>query len=431
VRNAATIAALSVVFGGVSLLREQATAFRFGAGIQAEAFVVAYAIVGFLVNTAAGVLGPVFTPLLLQTRHRDAHTAREFVAATLGASLIAGTLVSAALALSAPWLLPFLAAGFDSSGLSLATELVYLLSPAVALSSAACLWAALLNAEQRFGLAAFAPTLQPLGALCGLLLGGDQFGSRSMAIGLTLGAASQAGLLAWAVRRARHELRAALPTASPLLRNLSAQYGRHFLGSVLMGSTTLINQGMATTISQGAVAHLAFANVAVLFALGLGARTVGQVLLPHFAQFAAESRWDELRREAQRAFALTFVVSALVGAVLAIGAEPIVRLMFERGAFTPADTIAVAGIQKYLALQVPWYIAGIVSARLLNTLQMTGHLLWIAMVGLALTVTLNLALIAPLGVAGIAVGVAVVYMVCFSLSWFVAIRRLRALANAQ
>src|SRR5262245_16774311 len=128
IRGATTIASWSVLFGAVSLLREQATAYRFGSGVESEAFVIAYALPGFLINTAAGVLGPVFTPLLLQIRHRDnVREAGDFVAATLSASLIVGSTVSVLLGPAAPWVLPLFAAGFDATRLQIATTLLYFL----------------------------------------------------------------------------------------------------------------------------------------------------------------------------------------------------------------------------------------------------------------------------------------------------------------
>ncbi len=431
-RNSATIAGLTLVFSAISLLREQATAAWFGSGASAEAFVMAYALPGFVINTAAGIIAPVFTPMLLAARHQDGETAADrFASATLTATVGVGLAMAVLLGLAGPLVMPYFAAGFDPARQALATELMYLLIPAVALSNVSYLWTALLNAEHRFVAGGIAPSLQPLGALIGLVVAGSWAGVHAMAAGLTIGAAVQVVLLAVAVRRAGHTIHLAPPRTSARMASLSSQYAALFLGSVLMGSTLLITQSMATRISAGALAHLNFGTVAVLFAVGLGARTVGQVLLPHFSSLAASRQWGALEREARRALRLTWLVTVPATLALIAVSGPVVRLLFERGAFTPDDTAAVTSVQRVLALQIPFYIANIVAVRLVSSLQENRLLLWVAGGDVALTIAVNLLLAPWLGLEGIALSATFVYAFNFSVCWWFSLRHIRQLAGAE
>lgn len=427
-RSSATIAGLTLVFSAISLLREQATAAWFGSGASAEAFVMAYALPGFVINTAAGIIAPVFTPMLLAARHQDGEAAADrFAAATLTATVAVGLAMAVLLALAGPLVMPYFAAGFDPARQALATELMYLLTPAVALSNVSYLWTALLNAEHRFVAGGIAPSLQPLGALIGLAVAGSWSGVHAMAAGLTIGAALQLVLLAVAVRRAGHTIQLVHPRTSARMASLSSQYAALFLGSVLMGSTLLITQSMATRISAGALAHLNFGTVAVLFAVGLGARTVGQVLLPHFSSLAASRQWSALEREARRALRLTWLVTVPATLALIAVSGPVVRLLFERGAFTPEDTAAVTSVQRVLALQIPCYIANIVAVRLVSSLQQNRLLLWVAGGDVALTIAVNLLLAPWLGLEGIALSATFVYAFNLSVCWWFAVRHMRQL----
>ena len=392
---------------------------------------MAYALPGFVINTAAGIIAPVFTPMLLAARHQDGEGAADrFAAATLTATVSVGLAMAVLLGLAGPLVMPYFAAGFDPARLALATELMYLLVPAVALSNVSYLWTALLNAEHRFVAGGIAPSLQPLGALIGLLVAGAAGrrscdGSRAhdwrRAAG---GAAGRRG----AARRARHPPRD--PRTSARMGSLSSQYAALFLGSVLMGSTLLITQSMATRISAGALAHLNFGTVAVLFAVGLGARTVGQVLLPHFSSLAAAGRWAALESEARRALRLTWLVTVPATLALIAVSGPVVRLLFERGAFTPEDTAAVTSVQRVLALQIPWDIANIVAVRLVSSLQQNRLLLWVAG-DVALTIAVNLVLVLWLGLEGIALSATFVYAFNFSVCWWWALRHIRELTGRE
>lgn len=431
-RSSATIAGLTLVFSAISLLREQATAAWFGSGASAEAFVIAYALPGFVINTAAGIIAPVFTPMLLAARHQDGDAAADrFAAATLTATVGVGLLMAVLLGLAGPLVMPYFAAGFDEPRRRLATELMYLLLPAVALSNVSYLWTALLNAEHRFVAGGLAPSLQPLGALVGLAVAGSWAGVHAMAAGLTIGAALQLALLGVAVRRAGHPLRLERPARSVRMTALSSQYVSLFLGSVLMGSTLLITQSMATRISAGALAHLNFGMVAVLFAVGLGARTVGQVLLPHFSALSAAGRWAALEDEARRALRLTWLVTVPATLALVAVSGAVVRLLFERGAFTPEDSAAVTSVQRVLALQIPWYIANIVAVRLVSSLQENRFLLWVAALDVGLTLAVILLLAPWFGLEGIALSSTFVYAFNFSMCWWFSLRRIRQRSDAE
>lgn len=425
VRGSATIAGLTLVFSAVSLLREQATAAWFGSGAQAEAFVMAYALPGFVINTAAGIIAPVFTPMLLAARHRDGPAAARFTAATLAATLAVGVTMSALLALAGPGVMASFAAGFDPARQALAIELMYLMVPAVALSNVSYLWTALLNAEHRFVAGGLAPSLQPLGALLGLVVLGGRYGVHAMAGGLMVGAVAQLLLLGVAVRRAGHHVTLADPFHTDGMHGLASQYGALFLGSVLMGSTLLITQSMATRVSPGALAHLNFANVAVLFAVGLGSRTVGQVILPHFSAFAASGALRELAQEARRALRVTWALTIPATIALIALSGLAVRLLFERGAFTAADSLAVTSVQRVLALQIPWYIANIVAVRLVSSLQMNQVLLWVAALDVVVTLVSNLVLAPLFGLEGIALSFTFVYAFNFAACWWFSMRHIR------
>lgn len=429
-RNSATIAGLTLVFAAISLLREQATAFRFGAAAESDAFVIGNALPAFFITTVSGILGPAFMPLLAEVRHREGQASAErFLSAAASTAIAAGVLMAVILAATATWSLSMLASGFDDERLQLSRRLLYFLVPAVALSSLSYLWTAVLNADERYGVGALAPSMQPLGALVGLLLVPGSAGVMGMAIGLTAGAFAQAAVLGWAVRRAGWSIGLSAPWRSSRIGEFRRHYGTLFIGALLMGATTLVNQGLATRVSAGAAAYLNFANVAVLFVAGMGARTVGQLILPRFSSVAAAGHWDALLRQARRALMLIWLTSVPVTALLMLVAAPVTSLLFERGAFTSDDSVVVVSVTRALALQIPWYLANVVAVRLLSAVQLNRAILVVASVNLLLTVILNTWLSARFGLVGIAAGTAVVYAFSFIACWALAVRYVRTLSE--
>jgi len=103
------------------------------------------------------------------------------------------------------------------------------------------------------------------------------------------------------------------------------------------------------------------------------------------------------------------VLPATVAAILA--SKAIVRLLFERGAFTAADTSLVTRIQAFYLLQVPFVVIGMLFVRLASSLQRNQILLWGAAITLPLNVVLNFILMRWLGVGGIALSTSLVFLV--------------------
>jgi putative peptidoglycan lipid II flippase len=93
----------------------------------------------------------------------------------------------------------------------------------------------------------------------------------------------------------------------------------------------------------------------------------------------------------------------------------LIRIVFQRGAFTAADTTVVGHVQAFLSLQIPFYILGQLGVRLISALKRNSVLMVIAGVNLTLNVIFNLILMRYWGVGGIALSTSLVYVVSCTL----------------
>jgi putative peptidoglycan lipid II flippase len=105
-----------------------------------------------------------------------------------------------------------------------------------------------------------------------------------------------------------------------------------------------------------------------------------------------------------------------------------VSLLFERGAFGREDTLLVGEIQRYYALQIPFWILGTFFARLLSALHQNRIMFLGALINLPLSVVLNFAFMSWFDVAGIALSTSIVYLAsCSFLGWMA----MKCLAKAR
>jgi len=105
-----------------------------------------------------------------------------------------------------------------------------------------------------------------------------------------------------------------------------------------------------------------------------------------------------------------FIYSVPAVALLVVFSEPLMRLVFERGAFTPQVTAAASEVQRWLLPQIPFYIIVMVGFRLLSALDCSHIVLRIGALNLLLNVTGNYLFMHWFGVKGIAMSTSLVYL---------------------
>jgi len=92
-----------------------------------------------------------------------------------------------------------------------------------------------------------------------------------------------------------------------------------------------------------------------------------------------------------------------------------VRLLLERGAFTEADTKIVADVQAFGALQIPFYLGGILIVRLLSAFKANSIIMWIAFINMIVNIVTDYLLMRTYGVIGISFSTSIVYFLSFSM----------------
>jgi putative peptidoglycan lipid II flippase len=140
---------------------------------------------------------------------------------------------------------------------------------------------------------------------------------------------------------------------------------------------------------------------------------LGTAVFPHFSRMVAASDWAGIRHTLKTYIYLILLVTIPLTLILVYFSEPLVRLFFERGAFTLADTWRVSQVQALFLLQIPFYFLGILMVRLISSLNMNHILMQAAIINLLSKIVLNYLFMQRLGAAGIALSTTLVYAVSF------------------
>ena len=355
---------LSRVFG---YARESLLAYQAGAGSATDAYYAAFQIPDLLnYLLAGGALSIAFLPLY--TRHLaadDQAGADRLLATVLGTLTAVAAVATVLLWWFAEPLIALQFPRFDEATRATTVHLTRIVLPAQVLFISGGIVNATLFAHGRFAAAAVAPLLYNVGIILGGLL---------LAPLLPLQVEGFAwGALAGAFLG---------PFLAPLLYSRGhvrlairiAPFDRAFLGYLAIAAPLMFGQTLLTVdewyerwfgalLGAGAVSHLSFARRLMQVPVAVVGQAIAAAALPTLSRLFAEGRRDELNalvlRTLQAGLALAVVAAAGCFAL----AHPLVQLVYQRGAFTAADTASVAAILALLCIAVPAWIAQQIIAR--------------------------------------------------------------------
>ncbi|HEX6032817.1 MAG TPA: lipid II flippase MurJ [Anaerolineales bacterium] len=411
------------VFTGVAKVvffsKELVVAWRFGTTDLLDAFLIAYVVPSFAINLIAGSINAAVMPTYVQARERAGQaSANDLYASVMTLSIVFLTVCTGLLVLSAPLYLQILASGFPEDKLKLTLDLLYVISPVIILSGITTIRSAILNAGEKFVTPALIPVVTPAITIVLILAGGAVLGIYSLALGLVIGQLIESSWLGFALRRRGVTRSLGWHGFDANLRQIVQQFVPMVAGAFLLGSTQLVDQGFAASLPAGNVAVLNYGNKVISFPLQIAATAIGTSFLPYFSSMLAKNDWDGARQTLKRYLKLIFLLTVPLTLLLIIFSEPLVRLLLQRGAFTEADTKIVAQVQALGALQIPFYLGGILIVRLISAMKANHILMWGAGLSLVINFLADYLLMKIFGVAGISFSTSIVYFSSFVFLWF-------------
>jgi putative peptidoglycan lipid II flippase len=406
-----------------ALAKEMAIAYQFGIGDEVDAFLVAFLVPQFAVSLIGGSLNAALIPTYIQVREQEGQlAAQRLLSSVMVVSIGFLVVLSIILALTASYILPLVASGFPAEKLSLTHSLYYVLLTTLVLSGLATIWGAILNAENRFALAAVVPMATSIMTILVVVMMAKQWGSYALVVGVVGGALIETSLLGWGLIRAGVSLVPRWCGTSPAVKQVLGQYAPTVAAAFLMGGTTLVSQSMAAMLDPGTVSALGYGNKLTSLILGIGAMAVSTAVLPHFSRMVTSNDWQGLRHTLGTYTRMLLVISLPVTLALIYFSEPVVALFFQRGAFTKADTYVVGQVQAMYLLQIPLYLLIMLYVRLIAALKATYLMIWGNVINLSVCIVFTYVLMHQFGVAGIALATSLMYLVSFCFLWLVSSR---------
>lgn len=349
-KSAATVGVAVMCSRVLGLIREQVFAGLFGAGFANDAFVVAFRIPNLLRDLfAEGALSAAFISVFAKydsTRSQEetwrlASNVLTFVLILLSSLTLLAMIFSEQLVM-------LLAPDFDliEGKVALTVKLTQIMLPFLVFVSLSAVVMGILNTKKYF----FVPAITSAFFNLGCIIGGTSlafilphFGYPAiagMAIGTLIGGILQLTIQIPTLLKTGFRYRPTLNLADPGLRKILKLMIPATVGLSAVQINIFINTNFAASCAEGSVSWLYYAFRLVQLPIGIFGVTLSIAIMPLLAKQAAEKNIEEMKKTMVSSLTMVFALTLPATAGLIILAEPIIRIIFERGAFTSADTLA-------------------------------------------------------------------------------------------
>lgn len=421
-----TVAGLTLAVKIIATLKETVIAHQFGVSDGLDAFLIAYLVPAFGINVIAGSFNAALIPTYIQVREQEGKEAAQRLFSTVmlcALSLL--VVVSIGLGFLSGSILQLLGSGFSPEKLALTRTLFLVVLPTLPLTGMFAMWAAILNAGERFVIAAAAPVLTPLIVMLMVWSCGGRWGIYTFAIAMVIGAVAETALMMMALKQRGILSLPAWHGLTPPLKQVAKQYLPMLAGALMMGSTGLVDQSMAAMLGPGAVSELNYGNKVSAVVVTIGSMAVSTAVLPQFSRMTAAGSWTNVRNTVETYTRLIFLITVPVSLILVLVSPFLVSVLFERGAFTATNTVEVSAVQSLYILQLPFYVGGILFVRLISACKANHILMWGTVISFVLNIGMDYLFMQWLGVPGIALSTSGVYLVSFCYLWGISTHLLR------
>jgi putative peptidoglycan lipid II flippase len=348
----------------LGFVRDALVAAVLGTGPAADAYLAAFRFPNLFRRLfAEGAFNTAFIPLFAKHLEQDGMEPARLWAARIMSWLVAvvtGVTIFAELFM--PWILPLFVPGFlgDQSKYDLTVLLTRICFPYLMCMSLMAAYAAILNGLNHFTASSFAPILLNIVMIvfmAPLVLypNTDVQTAIWIAVGTIAGGIAQLLMVYVAIRRAGFVPRLHWPTFAAEVR----RFWILAIPAVVAGGITPVNIFVGTIIASSAasaIAYLYYADRLYQLPLGIIGIAIGTVLLPELSRHLKGGRDKEADASQNQALLISTLLSMPAATALIALATPIVAVLFQRGAFSAADTEEKAETMSWVSAGLPAYV---------------------------------------------------------------------------
>ena len=386
--------------------KEAVVGAAFGVSGAMDAYLMALMLIGVPMGLLLNAVQTAFIAQFVDVREtRGRQASAIFLRSTATGTLLTMAIVLLLWLAMLPGMIDIVGHGFEPAKREVVRVTFLWLVPYYFLNGLNLLGHGALQADKRFLPSALIPVCTTVMTIAIVLgAGGDV---HALVLSIVIGSLLESMALHWQLRRDGLSLMPSRISLTPEIRRIVKGSAVLLGGTFVLSFSPMIEQGLASGLGKGTVAAMGYAFKLPAMLNGILVGAVGITVLPFFSEMLAR-RDDAACHRAFRRYAIALLAGgSLLVLCLAAFSQPLVALVYQRGAFHAEDTQLVARIQRAYLIQIPGVLIGILSMRLLVAQGAYRIVAVINSVSLIVSGTFAWALCRQMGPVGIALGLSI------------------------
>lgn len=425
VKNVGTIGGLTAISRVFGFARDMLLARVLGAGLAADAWQLAFTLPNtFRRLFAEGAFSVAFVPMYTRKLGLDENSETGLADADRFADDVLAVFIwvllgfSAVCMLAMPGIVWLLAREYQSvpGKFELAVSLSQITFPYLALVSLVAMLSGVLNARSRFAPGAFVPVLLNIVLISGICAGyywreniggGDVAVAYAQSIALAFAGVAQVVYMWWATRQAGVRLTVGLPKITPEIKRLGMLILPATFGAGIYQISQLVDTFFATSLPQGSLTLLKFADRLNQMPLGIFGIALGTAILPMLARHIQADNRAEAQRLQANAVEIAMLLCLPAAVALIICAQAFTLAIFVGGKMSTADGVLMGQIVVALVAGLPAYVLVKVFQPAFFSREDTRTPVYVAAGALTINIALNFYVVPRYGIIGLAAATAI------------------------
>ena len=417
--SAGGISVCRAVAKGLALYKQVLIASLFGATRLADSFFVATAIpemlLGILgINTFRGVATSVFAHL--DAKGEQENMQRLFSSLFNFILILTGVAASLAVVF-APAIISILAPGFSLADREITAKIARIALPVLVFLGLANFVSSVLNAFHRFFVPALIQVVLNAVMIAFILVFHTRLGIYAVAWGFLFGHLASLVVQLPSLRRLKLGISTVFVPFDPLIRRSLLLALPLFVSMFAAQFSNFSVKFLGSFLSGGKIAALSYSGFLISAVIVLAAEPFLIVLMPRFANQVALGKLDTMRDELAKSVKIFVLLFFPLSVWFVLLSFPIVRLLFQRGVFTPEATTITSTVLAIFSLRLLPSVLSLLFVRVFLAIQKTVPVMWVNLFTSTVQILLNFILVDSLDVKGLAIANAAAALLQMLLFW--------------
>lgn len=392
----------------LGFIREVLIASKFGSGMETDAYFVAYSATYMLIRLIGTGLNTTMIPILSEIETKKGKAKKDFYVNNLLNSV--GLLAIFIIVLGwfvAPGLIKIMAYGFKYKEFQLAVRLTRIGLPIMIISGTCYILTGYLHSSESFFVPAVAGLPFNFVLIIYLLFFSQNYGIMGLMAATVLAELIMLTIQIPAVKKLAFKYRFIVDFRDTYIKKALLSTLPVIIGTAINELNGIIDKTMASSLVEGSISALNYANKINSLILGVFITAIATVVFPVLSREFNKDNIEEVKSVLGYGLNIVILITVPAATGLIILSKPIVRVFFERGAFSSTDTIMTSFALVFYAIGLIGSGTSLLLSRVFYSLKDTKTPMINGAVAVAVNILLNIVFIKPLKHGGLALATSI------------------------